>query len=104
MGVRHDFKLEPKREWLAVGMNGIAPYMFKVDAALFVGKQGRSAMRLDAEYEYLFTQRLILVPELEANLYSKEDTELDVDKGLADLTLGLRLAYEIRREFTPYLD
>lgn len=103
LGVRHDFKPEPKRDWLAIGINGLAPYMFDVDAALFVGKQGRSAMRLDAEYEYLFTQRLVLIPELEANLYGKKDMELGIDKGLADLTLGLRLGYEIRREFTPYI-
>lgn len=103
LGARHDFRPEPKRDWLAIGINGIAPYLFEVDAALFVGKEGRSAARLDAEYEYLFTQRLVLIPELEANLYGKEDEALGLGKGLADLTLGLRLGYEIRREFTPYI-
>jgi len=103
LGMRHDFKPEPKRDWLALGVNGIAPYLFEVDAALFVGKQGRSAARLDTEYEYLFTQRLVLIPEMEANFYGKEDPALGIDRGLADLTLGLRLAYEIRREFAPYI-
>jgi copper resistance protein B len=103
VGARRDFKPEPERDWLAIGINGLAPYLFEVDAALFFGEEGRSAARLDAEYEYMFTQRLVLIPELEANLYGKEDEELGIGSGLSDLTLGLRLGYEIRREFAPYI-
>ncbi|MGM0595210.1 MAG: copper resistance protein B [Pseudomonadota bacterium] len=103
LGARRDFKPEPERDWLAIGVNGLAPYLFEVDAALFFGEDSRAAARLDAEYEYLFSQRLVLIPELEANLYSKADEELGIGKGLADLTLGLRLAYEVRREFAPYI-
>lgn len=103
LGARRDFKPEPERDWLAIGVNGLAPYMFEVDAALFFGEDERMAARLDAEYEYMFTQRLVLIPEMEANLYSKADEELGIGSGLADLTLGLRLAYEVRREFAPYV-
>lgn len=103
LGARRDFRPEPQRDWFALGINGLAPYLFEVDAALFFGEEQRFAARLDAEYEYLITQRLILIPELEANLYSKEDEELGIGRGLSDLTLGLRLAYVIRREFEPYV-
>lgn len=103
VGVRRDFKPEPERDWFALGINGLAPYMFEVDAALFYGEDQRVAARLDAEYEYLITQRLELIPELEANIYSKDDEELGIGSGLSDLTLGLRLAYVLRREFTPYV-
>lgn len=103
VGARRDFKPEPERDWLAIGVNGLAPYLFEVDTALFIGKEGRSAFRLDAEYEYLITQRLELIPELEANLYGNDDEELGIGKGLSDLTLGLRLGYVIRREFIPYI-
>lgn len=103
VGARRDFKPEPERNWLAIGINGLAPYMFEIDATLFFGEDERVAMRLDAEYEYMFTQRLVLIPELETNLYSKKDEELGIGSGLANLTLGLRIAYEIRREFAPYV-
>jgi copper resistance protein B len=102
-GWRRDLRPTPTRDWLALGIMGLAPYLFEVDAALFVGEEGRGAARLDAEYEYLFSQRLVLTPELEANLYSKADPERGIGAGLSDLSLGLRLRYEIRREFAPYI-
>lgn len=103
IGWRRDLRPKPTRDWLALGIKGLAPYMFDVDLALFIGEEGRSSARLDAEYEYLFTQRLILSPEVEANLYGKDDPELGIGAGLSDVTLGLRLRYEIRREFAPYV-
>lgn len=101
-GWRRDQRPKPTRDWLALGIMGLAPYLFETDLALFIGEEGRSAARLDAEYEYLFTQRLILTPEFEVNLYGKDDPELGIGAGISDVSLGLRLRYEIRREFAPY--
>lgn len=103
IGARRDIKPEPARNWLALGFKGLAPYLFDVDTSLFIGDKGRAALRLDAEYEYMFTQRLVLIPGMEANLYSKDDAIRGIGKGLSDLTLGVRLAYEVRREFAPYI-
>ena len=103
IGWRRDLRPKPTRDWLALGIKGLAPYMFDVDLALFIGEEERSAARIDAEYEYLFTQRLILSPEAEINLYSQHDPELEIGAGISDVTLGLRLRYEIRREFAPYV-
>jgi len=103
VGWRHDFRPRPTRDWLAVGAMGVAPYWFEVDAAAFVGEDGRTAARLTAEYEVMFTQRLVLTPEVEVNLYGKEDPEAGLGSGLSDLQLGLRLRYEFRREFAPYV-
>jgi len=105
LGARHDFALqgEPSRNWAAVGFKGLAPYKFDIDATLYAGKQGRTALRTKAEYELLITQRLVLMPELEANLYGKKDVERGIGSGLANLDLGLRLRYELRREFAPYV-
>lgn len=77
--------------------------MFEVDAVMFIGESGQVAARLDAEYEYMFTQRLVLSPEIEINAYSKNDAGRGIGSGIADLSAGLRLRYEIRREFAPYL-
>ena len=103
VGVRHDFEPSPSRSWGVIGLQGLAPYFFEVDTALFVGESGRTALRLEAEYELLFTQRWILTPEIEVNLYSKDDEAIGVGSGLSDVELGLRLRYEIRRELAPYV-
>jgi len=103
VGWRHDFKPNPTRDWLAVGVEGLAPYWFEIDAAMFVGGSGQVAARLEAEYEWMFTQRWVLSPELEVNLHSEDDESTGVGSGISDLELGLRLRYEIRREFAPYI-
>lgn len=103
LGWRRDFDPQPERDWFVVGLQGLAPYMFEVDAVLFVGESGRTAARLDAEYEYLFTQRWVLTPEIEINAYGKDDLQRGLGSGIADMSAGLRLRYEIRREFAPYI-
>jgi len=75
-----------------------------LDAQAWIGKDLHKLwLKTEAEYEVLFTQRLILTPELELNLHSKDDKPVGVGAGLSDLELGLRLRYEIRREFAPYI-
>lgn len=102
-GWRRDIKPKPNRDSLALGFKGLAPYLFEVDAGLFIGESGQIGARLDAEYEYLFTQRLILSPEIEMSLNSKNDQEVGIGSGLSAMELGLRLRYEVRREFAPYI-
>lgn len=103
LGVRYDSGIAPDQPWLAFGVQGLAPYWFEVDATAYIGKQGRSALRLGAEYELLLTQKLILQPRVEANLSGKQDAASEIGSGLSNLTTGLRLRYEIRRELAPYL-
>lgn len=102
-GWRHDFRPEPSRDWAAFGVRGLAPYWFDVTATLYAGGNGTVAATFNAEYELLFTQRLILAPELEVNLYGADDPERGIGAGVSTLDLGLRLRYEIRREFAPYI-
>jgi len=103
VGVRNDFKPSPSRSWAAIGFKGLAPYFFDIDAAAFLGESGRIAFRFEAEYELLLTQRLILTPDIEFNLYGQNDPDVGIGAGLSDLEAGLRLRYEIRREFAPYI-
>ena len=103
MGFRQDFKPTPNRSWAVIGLQGLAPYFFEIEAALFIGESGRTAVRLEAEYELLFTQRLILTPDIEVNIYGQNDRELGVGSGVSDIEAGLRLRYQIRREFAPYM-
>jgi copper resistance protein B len=102
LGIRQDAGGGPPRSWAAFGIEGLAPYWFDVQATAYVGQAGRIAARLRTEYDLRFTQRLILQPELEANLYSKSDRQRRIGDGVSDVQLGLRLRYEISRRFAPY--
>jgi copper resistance protein B len=104
LGVRLDQFNEGKdRQWLAFGVQGLAPYWFEVDVTAYVGDDGRTALSAEAEYELLLTQRLILQPRAELNLYGKDDAENGLGSGLSDLAVGLRLRYEFSRQFAPYI-
>lgn len=103
IGLRYDSGEAPDRSWLALGVQGLAPYWFEVTATAYLGNESRSALRLDAEYELLLSQRLILQPRFEADFYGKDDTKRSLGSGLSALTFGLRLRYELRRELAPYV-
>lgn len=102
-GARQDFGEGPSRTWAALGVQGLAPYFFEVEAAFYLGDEGRTAARFSGEYDMLLTQRLILQPELELELYGKDDAQNGIGSGLSDVEIGLRLRYEIRRELAPYV-
>lgn len=103
LGARQDIGAGPKRTWAAFGVQGLAPYWFELEATGYVGTNGRTAARLRAEYELLFTQRLILQPEAEVNLYGKDDPQRRIGSGVSDVQFGLRLRYEFHRQFAPYI-
>jgi len=103
LGLREDFGSGPARTWTAMGIEGLAPYWFEFDATLYVGDAGRTAVRVKMGYDVLFTQRLVLRGEAEANYYGKADRERRIGAGLANTDLGVRLRYEIRRELAPYV-
>jgi copper resistance protein B len=103
LGARHEWGRGPDRNWIALGLQGLAPYWFELEATAYVGPSGRSAARLRAEYELLFTQRLVLQPEFEVNVYGRSDPARRIGSGISNAQLGLRLRYEIRREFAPYI-
>lgn len=91
------------RGQLAVGLQGLAPLRFEVSPTLYLSTAGDLSGRLEAEYQFLLTQRLVAAPDLELNAALQEVPEWGVGRGLNDFELGLRLRYEIRREFAPYL-
>jgi len=102
-GVRHDFAPFHDRTYGVIGAQGLSPYLFEIDAAVFVSFDGDVTSRLEAEYELLLTQRLILQPRAELNFAFEDVPALDTGSGLSTAEAGLRLRYEIRREFAPYV-
>lgn len=103
VGVRHDIGPGPRRDWAALGLQGVSPYKFEVEATAYLGENGRSAARFEAEYDVLLTNRLILQPSIEAELRDRRDTSADLAAGMSTVEAGLRLRYEIVRRFAPYI-
>ena len=103
IGLAYDKNANASKTWAEVAISGLAPYYFETRAALLLNGDGNVGLRLDAEYEALFTQKLILTPSLEADFYTKDDVKLQIGSGLSNIEAGLRLRYEIRREFAPYI-
>ena len=102
VGVRHDFKPGASQDWGAIGIVGTAPYKIHLEATAYVGPSGRTAARIEAEYDVLLTNRLVLQPLVELDAYGKDDRARGVDAG-ATLEAGLRLRYEVHRQFAPYV-
>jgi len=102
-GLRHDFEPGPSRSYAVLGLQGLAPYWFEVDGAVFLSEEGDVSARVEAEYEFLLTQRLILQPRAELNFAAQDIPELETGAGLSTAELGLRLRYESDRQFAPYI-
>lgn len=102
VGARYDFEPDG-RAHAVLGLQGLAPYMFEIDAAAFLSDKGDLTARIEAEYDQRITQRLILQPRLELNLSAQDTIERSIGSGLSSIETGLRLRYEIIRELAPYI-
>ena len=101
-GIRQDFAPRD-RTYAVLGVQGLAPYKFEVDAAVFLSDQGDVTARIEGEIDQRITQRLILQPRAEVNLAAQDVPELGIGAGIDNVEAGLRLRYEITREFSPYI-
>jgi len=102
-GIRYDIDPVPSRAHAVLGIQGLAPQWFEIDAALFLSEDGDLTARLEAEYDLLLTQRLVLQPRIEFELSASDIPELGLGRGLTESEFGLRLRYEFHRKFAPYL-
>lgn len=102
-GIRHDFRPNPDRTHLVLGVHGLAPYWFEVDGALFLSDKGDLTFRLEAEYDQRITNRLILQPAIEADLAAQDVPTLGIGAGLSSAEIGVRLRYELVPELAPYI-
>lgn len=85
------------------GFMGLAPYWFETDAMLYVSEDGDVSSTLEFEYDWLFTQRLVLQASLETMIAFSEVPEFGIAKGVNFIETGLRMRYEVKREFAPYI-
>lgn len=102
-GVRHDFRPDPERTHLVLGIEGLAPYWFEIGGSLFLSDKGELAARFEAEYDQRITRKLILQPAVELDISAEDVPELGIGSGLSTAEMGLRLRYEFVPEFAPYI-
>ena len=102
-GLRREFGEKDERNWASIGLSGLAPYWFEVDASLFLGENGNSLFDIEAEYDLLLTQRLVMQPRIDIHSYGKTDKEMGRGSGLSMLKTGFRLRYEFDRQLAPYI-
>ncbi|MEK9212982.1 copper resistance protein B [Sphingomonas sp. 2378] len=102
-GLRQDVGAGARRTYAVLGVEGLAPYWFDVEGALFLSDKGEVLARAEAWIDQRITQRAILQPRVEMNLAAQDVPEQGIASGVSNLELGLRLRYEIAREFAPYV-
>nr|WP_313055963.1 copper resistance protein B [Pseudomonas lopnurensis] len=102
-GVRQDFEPGSAQTWAAFGVQGMPLYGLETEITAFLGEGGQSALRVEVDYDILLTRRWVLQPTAELNLHGRNDEVRGAGAGLSDANLGLRLRYEISRQFAPYV-
>ena len=102
-GLRYDFRPEPSRAYATLGVEGLAPYMIETTATVFLSDKGDALARVEAYYDQLVTQTLVLQPRVEMNFAAQDVPANGIGAGVTDIELGLRLRYEITRAFAPYV-
>lgn len=102
IGVETDTAGSERKSWAELALQGLSPYFIETRIRLKVNDEAL-AVSLDFEYEALLTQKLVLTPRFEMDAYSKDIPRMGYGSGLSSADLSLRLRYEIRREFAPYI-
>ena len=102
-GLTYDTTPEANRTYATIGVQGVAPFYIETDASLSFGKDNQAKLSASFEHEMMLTQRWVLIPEIEFDAYAKDDEEMGIGSGLSEVEAGIRLGYEIKREFMPYI-
>jgi len=102
-GIRYDLEPNPERAFAVVGIQGLAPQWFEIDANIYLSEEGDLSFGFESEYDILLTQRLILQPRLELAAAAQDVNAYGIRTGFTEVELGLRIRYEIDRKFAPYL-
>ncbi len=102
-GARYDIRPEPDRPSLVIGVQGLAPYMFEIDAAAFLSSKGDISATIEAEYDQRITQKLILQPRVEINFAAQDIPEYGLGSGLSSIEAGVRLRYQFSKQLAPYI-
>src|SRR3546814_4932267 len=99
-GSRPDFVQGPDRTYATVGFEGLAPYWFEVEGALFLSNKGDLLARLEGYYDQRITQKLILQPMAEVNFALQDVPETGVRS--EERRVGKECVSTCRYRWWPY--
>ena len=102
-GIRHDITPNPSQTYAVLGLQGLAPYWFEVSSYAYLSDNGDLSARIELEYELLLSQRLVLQPRAELEASFQNIPQHNISSGFTNINYGLRLRYEFKREFAPYI-
>ena len=102
-GLRQDMEPGPAQTWAALGVQGLAPYWFEVEATSYVSTDGNVQARFQADYDLRVTNRWIVQPLARVDLSATSDAERHVSAGVTSTEFGFRLRYLVKREIAPYV-
>lgn len=102
-GVRYDVRPNPSRWYGVVALEGLNVYWSMIEADLYVSEEGDVSAKVEVEFNEFITQRLVLQPRAEVSLQAQDVDAYGLGAGVTAYEVGLRLRYEITREFAPYI-
>ena len=103
VGVRHDVSPNPSRTYAVIGIEGLAPGIFEIDADAYISQKGELSATFTGFYDLLVTNRLILQPRIDVRWQLQSVPDLKLGNGITDFELGARLRYDITRNLSPYI-
>lgn len=99
---RHDGSSATRPQAVA-GFHALMPYNYELETAFYLDPHGQVSASLKATKDLYITQKLVLQPRVESAFALQDSKRFGEGRGFNQLDLGLRLRYEIRREFAPYI-
>ena len=91
------------RTYAVIGLQGLAPGNFDIEPAIYISDRGEVSAELTVSADLYLTQRLVLQPRFQGEVSLQGDDRFGTCSGVTETDLGLRLRYEIAREFAPYI-
>ena len=103
MGLRHRDVNETNATDAVIGLQGDLPYAIDTTAAVFISEDADVSIRAEFERDIFLNERLILQPRIELEFALQDVPELNVESGLDEAEVELRLRFEVTRRFAPYV-
>jgi copper resistance protein B len=101
-GLRHDIQPDA-RTYAVIGVQGLSPLFFETEAHAFFGFKGDVLLRLRQSFDLRITNRLVVQPLFETDIYLTRVPERLIAPGPAIIEAGVLTRYEITRRVAPYV-
>ncbi len=102
-GLRYDAQAGPNRGYGSVGAQYDDGEALWFGAWAYLSTEGELSARLAGYYNQKLAGALFVQPSAELDYYGEDMPELGLGRGFGYAEAGLRLRYEIREAFAPYV-